>query len=182
MITSFSVFRFVQKKRIYLFQRVVFLVRNRLQPFGSGFLAGAFHRQMTEPAVSLCSVPMLDICGDRYNVAGFQALSGLAVLLVPALAVHTDKQLSAARFSVMDMPIVAAARLKGNIRDKDRLLGVGKRFEIAVADKEFRIIDIWLAQSEKAAVFLGAVLRVDLLCKPKRRPRVRSTRVKSQMC
>lgn len=39
---------------------------------------------------------MLYLSGDRYDIAGLQALGRLACFLIPALAVYTDQQLTAA--------------------------------------------------------------------------------------
>ena len=81
---------------------------------------------MAEPAVCLGPVPVLYSGGDRYHVAGLQASGGFALLLIPALPVHTEKQLPAAGVGVVDVPVVAAARLKGHIGDKYGLGRVGQ--------------------------------------------------------
>ena len=63
---------------------------------------------MAEPAAGLRTVPVLDIRRNGDDIADAQTLRGLALLLIPALAVNTDEQLSAAALRVVDVPVVAA--------------------------------------------------------------------------
>ena len=67
---------------------------------------------MRKPAVLLCTVPVLYALGDNDDRTGYKAYCGLAVFLIPALACGTDKELTSAFFSVVDMPVIAASRLK----------------------------------------------------------------------
>ena len=73
---------------------------------------------MTEPAVLLCTVPVLYIGRDNDYIAAFKASGGFALFNIPAAACGADKYLSAALGGVMDMPVVAARRLKGHICQK----------------------------------------------------------------
>ena len=51
---------------------------------------------MTEPAVLLCTVPVLYIGRDNDYIAGFKASGGFALFNIPAAACGADKYLSAA--------------------------------------------------------------------------------------
>ena len=57
-------------------------------------------------------MPVLDVGGNLDDIAGVQALRGLALFLVPALAIDADQYLSAAFARVVNVPVVAAARFK----------------------------------------------------------------------
>ena len=63
---------------------------------------------MAEPAALFGAMPVLDLRGNGHHIAGLQAPGRLALLLIPALAVYADQQLTAALLGVMDMPVVAA--------------------------------------------------------------------------
>lgn len=104
-----------------VFQRIIVLRIDGLKPFGRGFFAGALHRQMAEPAVRLRTVPVLDVGRNRRHVSRLQAAGRLVLFLIPALTVYADEQLTAAVLCAMDVPVVAAAGLKGYVGDKDRL-------------------------------------------------------------
>ena len=93
---------------LYILQRVILRVADGLAPLVAAFLAGNLNCDMAEPTVGLCAVPVLDVRGDGDDIAGGQALRGLALLLIPALAVDADEQLSAAALCVVDVPVVAA--------------------------------------------------------------------------
>ena len=56
------------------------------------------------------------------TVPGVRLTAGFALLLIPALAGGADQQLTAAAFGVVDMPVVPAARLKGDIGQEHRAL------------------------------------------------------------
>ena len=92
----------------YILQRVILCVADRLAPLVAAVLAGNLNGDMAEPAVGLRTVPVLDVRGDGDDIADAQALRGLALLLIPALAVDADEQLSAAALRVVDVPVVAA--------------------------------------------------------------------------
>lgn len=51
---------------------------------------------MAEPAALLGAMPVFDLRGNGHHIAGLQAPGRLALLLIPALAVYADQQLTAA--------------------------------------------------------------------------------------
>lgn len=51
----------------------------------------------------------------------------MSLFLIPALTVYADEQLTAAVLCAMDVPVVAAAGLKGYVGNKDRLFRLGQR-------------------------------------------------------
>lgn len=82
------------------FQCVVCLFGDGLEPFIGALLAREFEGKVAEPAACFGTVPVLDVCGDLHDVAGHKALGGLALFLVPALALNADKNLAASAFSL----------------------------------------------------------------------------------
>ena len=98
------------------------------QPLIGSVFSGAFHSQMTEPAVSLGAVQVLYISRTRNAIAGFSRLRLFAFFLIPAFAVYTQKNLSAAFVSAVNVPVIAAARLKSDVGNENRaVLGIRKR-------------------------------------------------------
>ena len=102
-------------------QRVVPLVGNRLAPFVAAIASGNLHRDVAEPAAGLCAVPVLHIRRYGHHHARRQGNGLLALLLIPALAVNADEYLPAAGGRVVDVPVVAAARLEGHVRKEHSL-------------------------------------------------------------
>ena len=86
----------------YILQRVILCVADRLAPLVAAVLAGNLNGDMAEPAVGLRTVPVLDIRRNGDDIADAQTLRGLALLLIPALAVNTDEQLSAAALRAVE--------------------------------------------------------------------------------
>ena len=82
---------------------------------------------MTEPAVNLRSVPVLDLGRNLDDVTRPQALGGLAPLLVPTLAINADEHLPAPCGSVVDVPVVAATRFEGHVVDGNGIIWRRKR-------------------------------------------------------
>ena len=84
---------------------------------------------------------------------------------------------------MMNVPIVAASRLKGNIRNKYRSsFRVCQRLQIAVADKVLCICRVQIALTKQSAVFLcRAVICIHFLCHVKCSPRIRPARIKCNM-
>ena len=76
---------------------------------------------------------MLDTGRNIDDITRHEHSRLFAVFLIPARAVGTKKNLTASAFSVVNMPIVAAARLKGDVCN-GYLLG-RKHLQIAVADE-----------------------------------------------
>lgn len=68
---------------------------------------------MGEPAVGCGAVPVLYLGRDVDHVARMQLPGLLAPLLIPAPPCHTDEDLSAALAGMVNVPVVAAARLEG---------------------------------------------------------------------
>lgn len=91
---------------------------------------------MGEPAVGRGAVPVLHPRGDVDHVARAQFLCRLSSFLVKPSTGHADEDLPTAAFGVMDMPVVAAARLKRHVVDAHLLGGKGR--EVALTDKELR--------------------------------------------
>lgn len=107
---------------------------------------------------------MLYLGGDRYDIAGLQALGRLACLLIPALAVYTDQQLTAALGGVVDMPVVPAAGFKSDVGNENGLCGIRQRIEIAFADEILGVACVLLTKTEEAAMLLClADIGVDIL-------------------
>ena len=67
---------------------------------------------MLHPAVFLSTMPVLHAFGYFNDDTGLEFDSRFATLLVPATAGDTDQNLNGA---VMNVPVVAAPGLKGNI-------------------------------------------------------------------
>lgn len=68
-------------------------------------------------------MPVFDLGRNVYNIAGDEQLRGLARFLIVASSCHADKNLPAAGFRVVDVPVVAAAGLKGNVAKNRPVLG-----------------------------------------------------------
>ena len=96
---------------------------------------------------------MLDLRGDHDDRAGVQADGGLALLLIPALTGGTQQQLTAAARRVVDVLVVAAAGLEGNVRREEPALRVGQRVQEGIADKILRKGGIRRAGSEHVLLF-----------------------------
>ena len=91
---------------------------------------------MREPAIRCSAVPVLYTYRNIYYTAGAQLLCRFAPFLIVTSTSHTDEDLSAAAFGVMNVPVVTAAGFKGHIVNADLLRR--KRCEIALPDKIFR--------------------------------------------
>ena len=110
---------------------------------------------MGKPAVLLCAVPVLHVRRNGDHRARHKAHGRLALLLIPALAGRADNHLPAALGRVVDVPVVAAARLKGHVGENQTVLRAGQRVEKGIADKILRISRVGLAEAEN-------ILRVKL--------------------
>ena len=98
---------------VLLLQFVVNLIADRFQPFVALLTScGYVSSQMLEPEVTLCAVPMLHLVRDVDNHAWLEFYRLLAPFLIPAAAGDTNEYLVCA---VMDVPVVAAGRLEGDI-------------------------------------------------------------------
>ncbi len=137
---------------------------------------------MTEPAAGLCTVPVLDVCGNGDDIAGHEALGRLALLLIPALAVDADEDLPAAALGMVYVPVIAAARLEGDVCEEQCRAGSRQRLEIASAGKVFGIRVVRLAEAEKAAVGSGSlVVCIYLLCHAECGPGIRPSGIEGDV-
>ena len=119
---------------------------------------------------------MLDTGRNIHGVSRQQLHGVLAPLLIKAVSGNADKNLPAAGFGVMDMPVVAASRLKGHIENPHLLLG--DRRKIAFPAEILRKTIICRAdwKDHGCSVFChGAVVRFlapHFFCHAERRPRL----------
>lgn len=86
---------------------------------------------MGKPTVCHGAVPVLDIRGDIDHISRMERLGFLTPFLIPVLSGDADKNLSAALVRMVDMPAIAASRLKRHIEDAN-LLG-RERLKVAFA-------------------------------------------------
>ena len=96
-------------------QLLIGFFRHRLAPLVRGVFAGHFHCQMREPAIGCSTVPVLDLRGNVHHIARMQLQRRFAPFLIVAPACHADKDLSATLCGMVDVPVVPAARLKGDV-------------------------------------------------------------------
>lgn len=139
------------------FQCVVCLLDDRLEPFVGAVLAREAKGQVAEPAACLGAVPVLDVCGNLHDVVGHKALGGLALFLVPALALNADKNLAATLRGVVDMSLWNG-RLDVELLDRtggscvftsdgmrlrqraEEMLSLVRQSEMGLADRELGIM------------------------------------------
>ena len=134
-------------------QRSVGFVGDGFQPFVGAALAGDLHGDMAEPAILFRTVPVLHLGGNHHHAAGGQAHGGLAGLLIPALTGGAQQKLPAALFGMMDVPVVAAARLKGHIGGEQAALGVRQGVEEGISNKLLGIGGVGSAGAEHIRFF-----------------------------
>ena len=91
---------------------------------------------MGEPGIWCGAVPVLDTGWNIHHIAGMQLLRFPAPLLIIASACGHQQDLSAALCSVMNVPVVPAAGLEGDVPDS-HLCG-GKHVQIALSCKILR--------------------------------------------
>ena len=104
---------------------------------------------MSKPTVSSSTVPVLHVGGNVDNSAGQNLHSGFPLFLIPSSAGNTHEHLSTSFRGLVDMPVVAASRLKSHI-GKGYLPGRYGR-QIAVAGKILGVSRIGLAYRENHA-------------------------------
>ena len=109
-------FRGGHKKSVLFLKLIVLIIRHRLKPFIGCILTGNLDSQMGEPAVGGSPVPVLDIGWDMDYRTWQYLLCGFSFLLIPTTTGNAYKHLTAAACGTMYMPVVAATRLKGDIR------------------------------------------------------------------
>ena len=106
-------------------QLLIGFFRHRLAPLVRGAFAGYFHCQMREPAIGCSTVPVLDLRGNVHHIARMQLLRRFAPFLIVAPACHADKDLPATLCSMVDVPVVPAARFKGDVVNANLCGGQG---------------------------------------------------------
>lgn len=128
-----------------------------------------FQRLGGKPAVFGCTVPMLHVGRNMDDCAGEDFLRRLSFLLIPATSGYTYQHLSAALCGVVRMPVVTAARLKGNV--EERYLTVRYLCQITVAFEVFGVSyvgfanrEYYLALESSLGVFAFHVFVPYLLC------------------
>ena len=115
---------------VQLFQRVILLIADRLQPLvavarlGIGMVGEVLH-----PAVFGGTVPVLHTLGNGDDGARDQRNGFLAPFLIPAATAHANQHLNC---TVVNMPVVAAARLEADVAEPTGGVEDG---EVAVANE-----------------------------------------------
>ena len=127
-------------------QFAVSLVGHGFEPLVGSVLARDFKGEVCKPAVGCRSVPMLDPSGDVDDVARQHLYGGFALLLIPSASGHAHQHLSSALGGVVDVPVVAAARLEGDVGER-YLLG-GHTCQIAPAGEVLCVGRVGLADGE----------------------------------
>ena len=87
-------------------------------------------------------------------------------------------------YTMMNVPVIPAAGFKSYISNKHGcVLWVSQRLQITVSDKILTIGCVWLSLPKEAAMlFLFPIVRINLLCHTKCRPRIRPAGIECQMC
>ena len=130
--------------RKMLLKFCVHVVGDWLEPFVVRTFARDFHGKVLKPTVRRGSVPVLYARRNVHTVAGIQRDRFFAPFLIPAAPRRADEDLPAAFFRVVDVPVVAAARLERHGENADLLRG--DRPEIALPDEILRERIVWLAR------------------------------------
>ena len=76
---------------------------------------------MLQPTVFGRAVPMFDVRRNDHDVSGFDLANGFSFFLIVSFAENDDEDLTAARFCVVNMPIISARRLESDVISRDRL-------------------------------------------------------------
>lgn len=137
-------------------QQVVLDISDGFEPLGRGLLAGNGECEVCEPRVLCSSVPVLYIGGNVNYRAREYLDGGLALFLIPASAGNSDKHLAASALGAVDVPIIAAAGLEGDIGKWNLRIADGSK--VAVADEILGISGVGIANGEDhllLELFLG---------------------------
>ena len=118
-------------------------------------------------------MPVFDAGSNIDYIAGVQFLRLFAPFLIVAPSGHADEDLSAALISLMDMPVIPAARLKGDIEDPHLAGGEGR--QIALSGEILGKAVVGVTDGEYHAVlvclfFIAGILCPDLLGHTEGRP------------
>ena len=98
-------------------------------------------------------MPVLHPGGNHDNAALVKAHGRLALFLIPALSGGAYEQLSAAARRVMNVPVIAAAGLEGNVRGEKPALRVGQGIQKRVPDEEPGLSSVRGTGSENIRLF-----------------------------
>ena len=121
---------------IILFQFIVYFIRYRFAPFVFAVFSRNFHCNMGKPAIFFRSMPVLYLCRNSDHRTRCQADRLFSLFLVPSLTCCTDQKLSATFCRMMNMPVIAAPRLKRNICHKYcTVLWICQWIQIRITDK-----------------------------------------------
>lgn len=158
-------------------------VADGLKPLDARVFSRKLECQMRKPAVVRGAVPMLDAGGNGNDGSGRHLDQRVPPGLIIVAAADANQYLPAVFLCLMDMPMIPAARLEGDVVDWEP--GSGNEREIASAFEILRIDVIRRTDREKdrflICVFLGErrVRRCpDVFCQAERRPGFRPAGVK----
>ena len=148
-------------------QFVVLFVAHRFKPFVGRVFARHFHGDVRKPAVFFGAVPVFHTDGDFHAVARFKGAGFFAPLLIPAFAGDAQQNLSAALVGVVDVPVVAAARLECHVGEKRfARRRRAQRVEIRRADKIFCVGGVLMPFAENVLLFKFFIIHIGLLICP----------------
>lgn len=77
-----------------------------------------------------------------------QTDSGFAFFLIPAFTSRANQELTASFVCMVNMPVIAAPRLKGHIGGKQTALRVGQRIQKRIAHEKMSISGIGRSRAE----------------------------------
>ena len=160
---------------------MIVLIPHGFAPFRSGFLSGNFNRKVLEPCVLRSSVPVLYLGWYVHYVSGMKLAGLFAVFLIPSASRYANQHLTAAVFRVMNVPVVAAGRLKRYVVYRN-LRGRHRR-EIALSDKILGESVVLFSYRKYGKIFrsFAFVLSVDFLDERERAPCLRPTAVEREL-
>lgn len=115
---------------VFLLQLFIFLCIDCFQPFIGSALCRHLNSQMGEPTARCRPMPMLHFWRDIDHISRFQLLCRFSPFLIVSPPGSAEQNLTAL---MVDMPVVPAARFKGDIGNTDALCG--QHFQIALANK-----------------------------------------------
>ncbi len=132
-------------------------------------------------------MPVLDVGGDMDYGAGEYLYRGLAFFLIPATAGYSYEHLAAACVGFVDMPVVAASRLK---RDLCEIAVAGEIFgvcRVGLADRKYhRAGEFFALRSDGAGGSLCAIppdiVGPHILCKTESGPCLRPSGIERYVC
>ena len=127
----------------------VLLVGDGLAPLVCAIGARGLEGHVAHPTVGGGTVPVLHVGWDIHHVSGDDLAGRLAPFLVPALAVGDEQDLAAAFGRVVDVPVVAAAWLEGDVGDELGLFRIGQRVQVGLTREVLRVGVVGRAEAEQ---------------------------------